>query len=77
VKRFGIKGKPAPCYIGLFLILQKLGAMAYKLDLPPSLVGVHDVFHVSQLMKCLEAPIDVIVNDVAPLEADLSYPEQP
>jgi hypothetical protein len=77
VKRFGIKGKLAPRYIGSFLILEKLGAMAYKLELPPSLVGVHDVFHVSQLKKCLKAPTDVIVNDIAPLEADLSYPKHP
>jgi hypothetical protein len=47
VKRFGIKGKFAPRYIGPFLILEKLGVVAYKLELPPSLVGVHDVFHVS------------------------------
>jgi hypothetical protein len=77
VKRFGIKGKFAPRYIGPFLILKKLGAVAYKLELLPSLVGVHDVFHVSQLKKSLKAPADVVVNDVAPLEADLSYPEHP
>jgi hypothetical protein len=47
VKRFGIKGKLAPHYIGLFPILEKLGAVSYKLELPPSLVDVHDVFHVS------------------------------
>jgi hypothetical protein len=77
VKRFGIKGKLPPLYIGLFLTLKKLGVVAYKLELPPSLVGVHDVFHVSQLKKCLKAPANVVVNDVAPLEADLSYPEHP
>jgi hypothetical protein len=47
MKRFGMKEKLAPRYIGLFLILGKCGNMAYKLELPPSLVGVHDVFHVS------------------------------
>jgi hypothetical protein len=77
VKRFKIKGKLAPRYIGPFPILEKLGVMAYKLELPPSLAGVHDVFHISQLKKCLKAPTDVIVNDVAPLKADLSYPEHP
>jgi hypothetical protein len=75
VKRFGIKGKLAPCYIGQFSILEKLGVMAYKLELPPSLASVHDMFHVSQLKKCLKALADVVVNDVAPLKADLSYPE--
>jgi hypothetical protein len=76
VKRFGIKGKLPPRYIGPLPIIKKHGAMAYKLELPPSLAGVHDVFHVSQLKKCLKA-VDVIVNDVAPLEADLSYPKHP
>jgi hypothetical protein len=39
------------------------------------LAGVHDIFHVSQLKKCLKAPMDVVLPDVAPLEADLTYPE--
>jgi hypothetical protein len=47
VKRFGVKGKLAPHYIGSFPILEKCGTMAYKLDLSPSLAGVHDIFHVS------------------------------
>jgi hypothetical protein len=51
--------------------------MAYKLELPPSLVGVHNIFHVSQLKKCLKAHLDVVLLEVAPLDADLSYPEHP
>jgi hypothetical protein len=47
VKRFGVKGKLVPRYIGPFPILEKCGTMAYKLDLPPSLAGVHDIFHMS------------------------------
>jgi hypothetical protein len=47
VKRFGVKGKLAPRYIGPFPILEKCGIVAYKLDLPPSLAGVHDIFQVS------------------------------
>jgi hypothetical protein len=47
VKRFGMKGKLAPCYIGSFPILKKCEPVAYKLELPPSLVGVHDIFHMS------------------------------
>jgi hypothetical protein len=50
--RFGMKGKLAPYYIGLFPILENCGNVAYKLELPSSLVGVHDIFHVSQLKKC-------------------------
>jgi hypothetical protein len=49
--------------------------VAYKLDLPPSLAGVHDIFHVLQLKKCLKAPMDVVLLEVTPLEADLSYPK--
>jgi hypothetical protein len=56
MKRFGIKGKLAPCYIGPFPILEKCGSVAYKLDLPSSLARVHDIFHVSQLKKCLKVP---------------------
>jgi hypothetical protein len=77
VKRFGMKGKLAPRYIGPFPILEKCGSVAYKLDLPSSLAGVHDIFHVSQLKKCLKAPMDVVLPEVTPLEADLSYPEHP
>jgi hypothetical protein len=51
--------------------------MAYKLDLPPSLVGVHNIFHVFQLKKCLETPVDVVLLEVTLLEADLSYLEHP
>jgi hypothetical protein len=39
------------------------------------LVGVHDIFHVSQLKKCLKGPMDVVLPEVAPLNADLSYPK--
>jgi hypothetical protein len=51
--------------------------MAYKLELPSSLAGVHDIFHVSQLKKYLKAPIDVVLPEVAPLEANLTYLEHP
>jgi hypothetical protein len=75
MKRFGMKGKLAPRYIGPFPILGKCGNIAYKLELPPSLSGVHDIFHVSQLKKYLKAPMDVVLPDMAPLEADLTYLE--
>jgi hypothetical protein len=77
VKRFGVKGKLTPRYIKPFLILEKCGTVTYKLDLLPSLVGVHDIFHMSQLKKYLKALVDVVLPKVTPLEAGLSYPEHP
>jgi hypothetical protein len=47
VKRFGMKGKLSPRYIGPFPVLGRCGTVAYKLELPPSLAGVHDIFLVS------------------------------
>ena len=47
VRRFNMKGKLAPRYIGPFKILERRGEVAYQLELPESLSGVHDVFHVS------------------------------
>jgi hypothetical protein len=48
VKRFGVKGKLAPHYIRPFPILEKCGTnVAYKLDLPPSMARINDIFHVS------------------------------
>jgi hypothetical protein len=72
VKRYGMKGKLAPHYIGPFPVLEKCGTVAYKLDLPPSLARVHDIFHMSQLKKCLKAPVDIMLPEVTPLEADMS-----
>jgi hypothetical protein len=47
------------------------------LELTSSLVGVHDIFHVLQLKKCLKAHVDVVLPEVAPLDAYLSYLEHP
>jgi hypothetical protein len=77
VSRFGIKGKLAPRYIGPFPILERYGPVAYRLQLPKTLSTVHNVFHVSQLKKCLRVPDRTIeVTDVA-LEPDMTYSEHP
>jgi hypothetical protein len=77
LKRFGMKGKLAPRYIGPFPILEKCKNVAYKLDVPLSLPGVQDIFHISHLKKWLKAPVDVVLPDVTPLEVDWTYPEHP
>ncbi|GJS44926.1 reverse transcriptase domain-containing protein [Tanacetum coccineum] len=56
VVRFGKKGKLAPRFVGPFEIIEKVGTVAYRLDLPEELNGVHDTFHVSNLKKCLADP---------------------
>jgi hypothetical protein len=53
---FKVRGKLALRFIGPFKILEKRGEVAYQLELPPQLSDVNDVFHVSQLKKCLCVP---------------------
>ncbi|WVZ81008.1 hypothetical protein U9M48_028435 [Paspalum notatum var. saurae] len=65
VHRFGVKGKLAPRYVGPFKITEQCGPVAYRPELPPHLAAVHDVFHVSQLKKCLR------------IQPDLTYEEKP
>jgi hypothetical protein len=52
-RKFKVKGKLAPKYVGPFKIVNRKGEVTYQLELPPQLSDVHNVFHVSQLMKCL------------------------
>ena len=77
VQRFGVKGKLAPRYVGPFLIIEQCGPVAYRLELPAQLSAVHNIFHVSQLWKCLRVPEKVIDIEKLQLEPDLVYPEQP
>jgi hypothetical protein len=52
-RRFKVKEKLASMYVGPFKIISHKGEVTYQLELPPKLADVHDVFHVSQLKKCL------------------------
>jgi hypothetical protein len=82
MQRFHVKGKLAPRYIGPFKILERKGTMSYKLELPPKLSEFHDVFHVSQLRKCLRVPnktetFTEIDHNSIDLNSDLTYRERP
>jgi hypothetical protein len=77
VCHFGIKRKLAPCYIGLFPIIDKYGPTSYQVELPARLSRVHNVFHVSQLKRCLKSLTDVVIEDTIPLEPDLTYKAYP
>jgi hypothetical protein len=56
VKRFQVKGKLAPRFVGPYPIIGRVGPAAYRLELPESMSDIHNVFHVSQLRKCLQVP---------------------
>jgi hypothetical protein len=77
VQRFGIKHKLAPRYIRPYEIIEACGPMAYKLKLPPKMCVIHNVFHVSQLKKCVRLPTEVITEPDVEIEPDLSYQEHP
>jgi hypothetical protein len=77
VCRFGIKKKLVPRYIGPNSIIDKYGLLSYQLELPSKLSGVHYMFHVSQLKRCLKPPTDVVIEDTIPLQPNLMYKAYP
>jgi hypothetical protein len=72
---FKIRGKLAPRYIGSFKILEQRGEVAYQLELPPQLSDVRDVFHVSQLTKCLQVPEEQMSLEELTVGKNLTYQE--
>jgi hypothetical protein len=75
-RRFRVKGKLAPRYIRPFKFIDHEGEVAYQLELPPQLSEVHDVFHVSQLKKCLRVPDKQLLMEYLDLGCDLTYSER-
>nr|AAV31288.1 putative polyprotein [Oryza sativa Japonica Group] len=77
VHRFHTKGKLAPRFVGPYKIVSRRGEVAYQLELPQSLAGVHNVFHVSQLKKCLRVPTEEANLEQIEVQEDLTYIEKP
>ena len=77
VIRFGVRGKLSPRFIGPFQILERVREVAYRLALPPSLDGVHNIFHVSQLRKYVKDDSHILDHSELELRPDLTYTEQP
>ncbi|XP_062158723.1 uncharacterized protein LOC133866198 [Alnus glutinosa] len=74
---FGNKGKLSPRYVGPFKVLKQVSSLAYKIEMPANLAGVHDVFHVSQLRKCIHDPSQVINHEPLDIQPNLTYEELP
>ncbi|GJY35951.1 putative reverse transcriptase domain-containing protein [Tanacetum coccineum] len=77
VVRFRKRGKVSPHYIGPFKILSRVGLVAYKLELPRELQGIHNTFHVSNLKKCLSDEEHIIPLDEVRIDEKLHFIEEP
>ena len=74
--RFGKPGKLSPRYIGSFEVLERVGIVAYRLALPPSLSSVHNVFHVSMLWKYTLDPTHVVDRGELVVDTDETFKER-
>jgi hypothetical protein len=77
MRRFKVKGKLSPRFIGPFRVFRRVGEMAYQLELPDNLSDVHNVFHVSGLKKCLRVPEEQLPMEEISIQGDLTYTEYP
>jgi hypothetical protein len=76
VKRFQVKGKLAPWFVSPYPIISRVGPATYRLELPESMSDIHNVFHVSQLRKCLQVPENHIKEETIQIQKDLQYQEK-
>ncbi|TQD95179.1 hypothetical protein C1H46_019202 [Malus baccata] len=77
VVRFGKRGKLSPRFVGPYQIIERIGAVAYRLELPPKLSQIHNVFHVSMLRKYVPDPAHIIQIEPLEVNPDASYVEIP
>jgi hypothetical protein len=77
VKRFQVKGKLAPRFVGPYPIIGRVGPTTYRLELPESMSDIHSVFHASQLRKWLQVPESHIEEETIQIQKDLHYREKP
>ena len=77
VVRFGKRGKLSPKFIGPFEILERVGSVAYRLTLRPSMSGVHEVFHVSMLRRYTLDPAHVVDWGEIEVVTDETFEEGP
>ena len=77
VVRFGKRGKLSPRFIGPFEILERIGTVAYRLALPPSMSGVHEAFHISMLRKYTPDPAHVVDWGQIEVDTDGTFEEGP
>ncbi|KAK1425082.1 hypothetical protein QVD17_20426 [Tagetes erecta] len=75
--RFGKKGKLSPRYVGPFRIIERVGPVAYRLELPDELGNVHDTFHISNLKKCLSDESLVIPLQEIRIDDKMYFVEEP
>ncbi|XP_070020046.1 uncharacterized protein [Nicotiana sylvestris] len=75
--RFGNKGKLSTRYVGPYRVTQRIGQVAYRLELPPEISLVHPVFHVSMLKKVVGDPSTIVPIEAIEVNEELSYEEIP
>ena len=77
VVRFGKRGMLSPRFIGPFEILERIGTIAYRLALPPSMSGVHEIFHISMLRRYTPNPVHVVDWGEIEVDIDGTFEEGP
>ena len=77
VLRFGKRGKLSSRYIGPYRIVERIGEVAYRLELPSDLDCIHDVFHVSMLRQYIPDPSHVLIEQPVEIQENLTYEKEP